>query len=96
MHIILNGQDYTGLGGIANRVIDDKDKLLLSFGSEDAAAVYGAVQVGTIHSGQARCQHRPKSCGGQEHGGFKDRMKHMFLTGAVAINETSHNFFLAR
>lgn len=33
LHIVLNGQDYTGLTPIANMVIKDKDALLVSFGN---------------------------------------------------------------
>lgn len=32
LHLVLNGQDYTGLGGLQNTVIRDQDKLLVSFG----------------------------------------------------------------
>jgi hypothetical protein len=32
LHLILNGQDYTDLGGLQNAVIKDQDKLLVSFG----------------------------------------------------------------
>src|SRR5665811_1399619 len=33
LHLILNGQDYTDLGGLQNTVISDRDKLLVSFGN---------------------------------------------------------------
>jgi hypothetical protein len=39
LHLIINGQDYTGLGSITNTVIRDKDRVLLSYGNESRATV---------------------------------------------------------
>lgn len=78
LHIILNGQDYTDLGGIANRVIKDQDKLLLSFGDESdqtVTAEYNAIPSTARHYDTAQ---DPKSCSGNEGTTMRQRMEHMF------------------
>lgn len=44
LHILLNGQDYTGFGGITNFVINDQDKLLLSYGDDTKATLTSQYQ----------------------------------------------------
>jgi hypothetical protein len=39
LHIVLNRLDDTGFGNIANNVIKDQDKLLISFGDETSAVL---------------------------------------------------------
>lgn len=78
LHIILNGQDYTDLGGIGNRVIKDQDKLLISYGDESDQAVM--VQYKTIPSTAKHYDtaQDPKSCAGHEGTTMRQRMEHLF------------------
>jgi len=78
LHIILNGQDYTDLGGINNRVIRDEDKLLLSFGDENDQTVM--TQYKTIPSTAHKYDtvQDPQSCSGHENATMRDRMNHIF------------------
>lgn len=39
LNLVLNGQDYTGFGGMQNTVIKDTDKLLVSYGNENATSL---------------------------------------------------------
>ncbi len=78
LYIILNGQDYTDLGGIASHVIKDQDKLLLSYGDENTQTVmaqYKAIPGTARHYDTTQ---DPKSCSGHEGTTMRDRMNHMF------------------
>jgi hypothetical protein len=78
LNIILNGQNVTGLQTITNEVIQDKDRLLVSFGDIDDATL--RKQYGTVPSDAAKIdtQQDPASCGGAEGTTAKERMKHLF------------------
>jgi hypothetical protein len=78
LHIILNGLDYTDIGGLTNRVIKDEDRLLISFGAESSANL--ATQVATV----PRTAHHydvtpdPASCSGHDTTStLRDRMMHL-------------------
>lgn len=75
LHIVLNGQDYTGLGSIANRVIGDKDRLLISYGSEDMDKVMAQYETVARNAAKYNAANDPKSCGSGDHGGFGERLK---------------------
>jgi hypothetical protein len=79
LHLILNGQDYTDLGGVANKVINDQDKLLVSFGDIDGATLrqeYNAIP-STAHHYDVTPD--PKSCSGNDDSvTIHDRLVHMF------------------
>lgn len=79
LHIILNNQDYTDLGGIANRVIKDQDRLLVSYGDESDQTVmaqYRAVPSTAHHYDTVQ---DPSTCSGtQHHTTMRQRMEHMF------------------
>lgn len=79
LHLLLNGQDYTGLGGLANTVIKDQDKLLVSFGDINTTTLqqeYKAIP-STAHHYDATQD--PASCSGG-HGSMTvhDRLAHLF------------------
>lgn len=78
LHVILNGQDYTDLGGIDNRVIKDQDKLLLSFGDESDQAVMAQYQAIPSTAKHYDTINDPKSCSGNQGATMRDRMEHMF------------------
>lgn len=79
LHLILNGQDYTDLGGLSNTVIKDQDKLLVSFGNENDATLtvqYKAIP-STAHHYDITPD--PKSCSGQDHATtLHDKLVHLF------------------
>lgn len=78
LHIILNGQDYTDLGGIQKRVIKDEDKLLLSFGDESDPTVMAQYKAIPGTAKHYDITQDPKSCSGQDGTTMRDRMEHMF------------------
>lgn len=78
LHLVLNGQDYTDLGGLANTVIRDKDRLLISYGDEDQATVMAQFKTVAKTAAKVDQQTDPKSCGGQEDTGFSGRLHHLF------------------
>ena len=74
MHLILNGQDYTGVSSLDNNVIKDKDKLLVSFGDESIAQT--KQQYDGIPSKAAKFDNSsdPASCSGHQSANFHDRL----------------------
>lgn len=79
LHLVLDGQDYTDLGGVANMTIKDRDRLLVSFGSIDNSALrqeYSAIP-STAHHYDVTPD--PSSCsGGHASMTLHDRLMHMF------------------
>jgi len=78
LHILLNGQDYTGLTSIANRVIGDRDRLLVSFGNIDNPQLqqeYTSVPSTAKHYDEST---DPASCAGAENPTFSERLHHLF------------------
>jgi len=79
LHVILNGDDYTGLAPITNQVIGDDDRLLLSFGdasNTDLQKQYKSVPSTAHHYDITK---DPASCAGQmEKVTFHDRLHHLF------------------
>lgn len=79
LHLILNGQDYTDLGGLQNTVIHDQDKLLVSFGdlsSETLQQEYKAIPSTAHHYDVTQ---DPASCmGGHASISVHERLTHLF------------------
>lgn len=78
LHIILNGQDYTGLTPVSNMVIGDQDKLLVSFGdaSKDTLKTeFNDIQNNAKKSDEAQ---DPASCSGHQNATVSERLKHLF------------------
>lgn len=78
LHIIINGQDYTGLGSISNMVIKDKSRLLVSYGALSQATIdqeYKTVPNTAAHQDAST---DPASCSGNEKISWKDRLHHLF------------------
>ena len=78
LNIIVDGQNYTDLGGIANTVIKDQSKLLVSFGNQTTAQL--TQQYDSIPSTAAHYDvtNDPKSCSGHERMSMRDRLMNMF------------------
>lgn len=78
LNLLINGQDYTDLGGVANTVIKDKDKLLVSFGDESNATLqqqYNAIPNSAAHYDATK---DPKTCSGNHVITIHDRLVHIF------------------
>jgi hypothetical protein len=77
LHIIINEQDYTGLGGITNAVIKDRDRLLLSYGNSsrtDLAKQYAAVpSTAKTYDGMKNAS----ACGHATKVTLQDRLRHL-------------------
>lgn len=79
LHIMLNGQDYTGLTPIANMTIKDEDRLLVSFGdlSSDTLNQEYKTVPNTAHTYDIGKD--PASCNaGGDKATVKDRFKNLF------------------
>jgi hypothetical protein len=78
LHVILNGQDYTGLTPVTNTVIKDRDRLLLSFGTPNNAALkqqFNTVPSTAKHYDETK---DPSSCSGDTPPTFSERIHHLF------------------
>lgn len=78
VNILINGQDYTDLNAITNRVIGDKDRLLVSYGESDGAALqkeFKSVPATAKHADETQ---DPASCSGNEIVTTSDRLHHLF------------------
>ena len=79
LNIVLNGQNLTDLTSIANQVIKDRDRMLISFGNIDSETLeseYKAVPSTAKHFDETP---DPASCSGQmEKVTIGDRFKHLF------------------
>jgi len=78
LHIILNGQDLTGLGSIANNVIHDKDRLLVDFGSTSEQTLQKEFTAVPHTAAKYDTGSDPKTYTGAEPTTFHDRITHLF------------------
>lgn len=77
LHVYINGDDYTDLGSIANLQIKDKDRVLISYGSDDKQTL--EKQFATISKSAAKYdgQSDPATCSGGHETTIKDKIKHL-------------------
>jgi len=77
LNLMLNGQDYTGFGGMQNTVIKDTDKLLVSYGNETTASL--KQQYNSIPSTAQKYDTTkdPASCSGNHGTTMHDRFVNM-------------------
>ena len=78
LHIMLNGQDLTGIGSVTNRVIGNEDKLLLSYGNasnDELDEQYKAIPDTARHHNE---EDDPASCSGPSKTTTGDRFRHLF------------------
>jgi len=78
LHVILNNQDLTGLDSIANRVIGDKDRLLIDFGDPSSQTLQKEFNAVPYTAAKYDTGSDPKSCTGTEPTTFHDRITHLF------------------
>ncbi len=77
LHVIVNGQDYTGLSQITTMVIEDDARVLISYGDISPAELeqeYASVPKSAHHYDVSK---DPASCSGTEKVTAKDRFKHL-------------------
>lgn len=77
LHILINGQDYTDINAITNRVIGDEDKLLVSFGDVSDDELKQEYSVIKNNADKANHTQDPASCSGHENPSFMERLKHV-------------------
>lgn len=78
LHIMINGQDYTGLTPITNMVIKDQSRLLVSYGdigNTQLQQEYSSVPNTAKHYDESQ---DPASCAGSEKITTSDRLHHLF------------------
>lgn len=78
LHILINGQDYTGLSPITDRTIGDRDRLLVSYGdvsNSDLQKEYKSVPATAQKYDESQ---DPSSCAGSEKVTPADRLHHLF------------------
>lgn len=78
LHIILNGQDYTGLGSVNDMAIKNRDRLLLSFGNESQSTVNA--QYASVPKTAAKYDHMKttSACGHNTKVTVKERLDNLF------------------
>lgn len=78
LHVLINGQDYTGLTPITNMVIKDRSRLLVSYGDLSNSQLqqeYNSVPSTAKHYDETQ---DPSSCSGSEKVTISDRFHHLF------------------
>lgn len=79
LSIYINGQDYTGLTSITNTVIKDKDRLLISFGSEADSTIQNQVKAVPSSAADYNSKPDPSTCAGSKDSAtISDRFKNLF------------------
>jgi len=77
LNIILNGDDLTDLTNITNQVINDKDRLLVSYGPSDKSVLGSEFKTVPNNAAKFDSDKDPASCGGDESPGFSERLHHL-------------------
>ncbi len=79
LNIVLNGDNLTGISSIVNQTIDDKDRLLVSYGDADTALLdeqFGSI---TRNAGEYNSKPDPAACaGGHDDATLGDRLRSLF------------------
>jgi hypothetical protein len=78
LNILLNGQNLTGLTSITNQVIQDRDRLLISFGPSDQAVLNTQYKTVPNNAAEVDAKNDPSSCAGADTITAKDRLEHLF------------------
>lgn len=77
LHVIINGQDYTGLEALTNMTIHDKDRVLISYGTETTKDLDGHYNSVARTAAQYDVTPDPESCSGNRKTTLKDRWQHL-------------------
>lgn len=76
LSIILNGKDY--MGSISNKVIEDKDRVLISYGDENQSTLDEQFQTVASTAAKYDVESDPASCSGSRTANMRERLKHLF------------------
>lgn len=77
LHVLINGQDYTDISSIANMIIKDKSKLLLSYGNGTTKSLADEAKIIPSTAVKADATVDPASCSGAEKLSFKQKLHHL-------------------
>jgi hypothetical protein len=78
LHTIINNQDYTDISGVQNIVINDRDKLLLSYGKVDSTTLKKQFDTVPSTANKYDVTKDPASCSGNRTTSIHDRLVHLF------------------
>jgi hypothetical protein len=78
LHIVINGQDYTDLSPITNMVIQDKSRLLVSFGDISDATLQQEYKTVPSTAAHYDASIDPASCSGADVITTSERLHHLF------------------
>lgn len=75
--IYINEEDYTGLTSLTNTVIQDTDRLLISFGNDDQAALLTQAKAVSKSADDYNSKPDPASCAGDKETTIRDRFENL-------------------
>lgn len=78
LNIYLNGQNYTGLASINNMVIKSRDRLLISFGTQDTPTLQRQYKSVANTAERYNNIQDPAACQGSHEVTIKDRFENLF------------------
>ena len=78
LNLYIDGQDYTDLTSLANMVIKDRQKVLVSFGSINDATIKEELKTIPDNAEEANNSKDPSSCAGEEVAPLSERLRHIF------------------
>lgn len=78
LNIMLNGQNLTGVTNITDQVIQDRDRLLVSFGNADQTTLDKEYKTVPDNAAEVDRRNDPSSCAGADTVTFKTRLEHLF------------------
>ncbi len=78
LYVYINGQDYTDLTSLANRVINNADRLLVSYGEVDQATLEEQAKSVSSTAPKYNTTPDPASCSGGNEATLKDRFDSLF------------------
>lgn len=78
LNIVLNGENVTGFTHVQNIVINDEDRLLISYGNIDKDSLQNEYKSVAATAHDFDVKQDPASCSGHENPSVSDRLKHLF------------------
>jgi hypothetical protein len=78
LNILLNGQNLTGLTSITDQVIQDRDRLLVSFGPADQPTLDKEYKTVPNNAAEVDKKNDPSTCAGADTVTIRDRLDHLF------------------
>lgn len=78
LHIMLNGQDLTGLSTITNELVGNKDRLLVSYGDVPESELASQYKTVPADAGEYNVKPDPATCAGPGNPGVNERLRNLF------------------